>query len=241
VNIEMLRQLSQRSIALDGGERHLGLEYRCVVPALSSAHRFSCARPSSPLSGRNSTYRPVQICESSSGYESERFQDLKLPGIPGVSMLEPVVRKGDVVTDFELPDETGAPRRLSGLLADGPVVLFFYPAAMSLGCTVESCHFRDLIGEFKAVGAQPVGISADRVERQRHFAEKHSLGYPLLSDSDQVVARQFGVRGWIPMMPLQRVTFVIDTDLTVLEVISSELVMTVHADRALEVLKKRQR
>ena len=103
------------------------------------------------------------------GYESERFQ---------VSMLGPVVRKGDVVTDFELPDETGAPRRLSGLLADGPVVLFFYPAAMSLGCTVESCHFRDLIGEFKAVGAQPVGISADRVERQRHFAEKHSLGYP---------------------------------------------------------------
>jgi len=156
-------------------------------------------------------------------------------------MLGPVVRKGDVVTDFELPDETGAPRRLSGLLADGPVVLFFYPAAMSLGCTVESCHFRDLIGEFKAVGAQPVGISADRVERQRNFAEKHSLGYPLLSDSDQVVARQFGVRGWIPMMPLRRVTFVIDTDLTVLEVISSELVMTVHADRALEVLKKRQR
>ena len=76
-------------------------------------------------------------------------------------MLGPVLRKGDVVTDFELPDETGAPRRLSGLLADGPVVLFFYPAAMSLGCTVESCHFRDLIGEFKAVGAQPVGISAD--------------------------------------------------------------------------------
>jgi thioredoxin-dependent peroxiredoxin len=156
-------------------------------------------------------------------------------------MLGPVVRKGDVVTDFELPDETGAPRRLSGLLADGPVVLFFYPAAMSLGCTVESCHFRDLIGEFKAVGAQPVGISADRVERQRHFAEKHSLGYPLLSDSDQVVAQKFGVRGWIPMMPLRRVTFVIDTDLSVLEVISSELVMTVHADRALEVLKKRQR
>jgi peroxiredoxin Q/BCP len=66
-------------------------------------------------------------------------------------------------------------------------------------------------------------------------------GYPLLSDSDQVVARQFGVRGWIPMTPLQRVTFVIDTELTVLEAISSELVTTVHADRALEVLKKRQR
>src|SRR3981081_3927429 len=66
VNIEMLCQLSQRSIALDGGECHLGLECRCVVPALSSAHSLSCSRPSSPLSGRNSTYRPVQICESSS-------------------------------------------------------------------------------------------------------------------------------------------------------------------------------
>jgi len=151
------------------------------------------------------------------------------------------MRKGDVVSDFELPDETGTSRRLSEFLVDGPVVLFFYPAALSLGCTMESCHFRDLIGEFKAVGAQPVGISADRVERQRHFAEKHSLGYPLLSDSDQVVAGQFGVRGWIPMLPLQRVTFVIDTDLTVLEVISSELVMTAHADRALDVLKKRRR
>ena len=151
------------------------------------------------------------------------------------------MRKGDVVTDFELPDETGTPRRLAELLADGPVVLFFYPAALSIGCTMESCHFRDLIGEFKAVGAQPVGISADRVERQQRFAEKHSLGYPLLSDRDQAVARQFGVRGWIPMMPVQRVTFVIDTDLTVLEVIGSELIMTVHADRALEVLKKRRR
>src|SRR5260370_20433845 len=103
------------------------------------------------------------------------------------------MRKGDVVTDFELPDETGAPRRLSGLLADGPVVLFFYPAAMSLGCTVESCHFRDLIGEFKAVGAQPVGINADRAERQRHLGEQHSLGDPPLSDLVQLVARQLGV------------------------------------------------
>src|SRR3954454_5476944 len=99
------------------------------------------------------------------------------------------MRKGDVVTDFELPDETGTPRRLAELLADGPVVLFFYPAALSLGCTMESCHFRDLIGEFKAVGAQPVGISADRVERQRHFAEKHSLGYPLLRAPNQRVER----------------------------------------------------
>ena len=71
------------------------------------------------------------------------------------------MREGDVVPDFELPDQTGTPRSLSGLLADGPVVLFFYPAAMTSGCTKEACHFRDVAAEFAAAGAQRVGISRD--------------------------------------------------------------------------------
>ena len=56
---------------------------------------------------------------------------------------------GDVIEDFELPDENGDYRRLSDFLAEGPVVLFFYPQAMTYGCTRESCHFRDLATEFK--------------------------------------------------------------------------------------------
>ena len=68
VDVGMRRQLSQRLITLGGGKRHLGLESRYVVPARSSAHSLSCSRLSSPLSGRNSTYRPVQICESSSPF-----------------------------------------------------------------------------------------------------------------------------------------------------------------------------
>ena len=58
------------------------------------------------------------------------------------------MKTGDTVADFELPDQTGAPCKLSDLLAGGPVVLFFYPAAMTPGCTKEACHFRDLAGEF---------------------------------------------------------------------------------------------
>ena len=98
---------------------------------------------------------------------------------------------GDVVEDFELPDETGTPRTLSGLLANGPVVLFFYPAAMTTGCTKESCHFRDLSAEFAAVGAQRVGISRDTVDKQHQFSEKHDFDYPLLSDSEGTVARAY--------------------------------------------------
>jgi thioredoxin-dependent peroxiredoxin len=149
------------------------------------------------------------------------------------------VAKGDLIDDFELPDETGTPRKLSEFLAKGPVVLFFYPAAMTRGCTQESCHFRDLAGEFAAAGAQRVGISRDSVSKQREFADKHSFGYPLLSDADGTVARKLGVRRGLSLGPLatRRMTFVIGPDGRVLEVIHSETRMESHADRALEVLK----
>jgi len=150
--------------------------------------------------------------------------------------------KGDPAPDFELPDETGTPRRLSDLLANGPVVLFWFPAAMTPGCTKEACHFRDLASEFAALGASRVGISTDAVEKQAKFAEKQSFDYPLLSDSDGAVATQFGVkRGLLgKFMPVKRTTFVIDNDRTVLGVIASEVSMDTHADKALEVLRQRQ-
>jgi peroxiredoxin Q/BCP len=150
------------------------------------------------------------------------------------------INQGDTVPDFELPDETGTPRTLSRLLEQGPVVLFFYPAAMTSGCTKESCHFRDLAAEFAAVGGQRIGISGDNVDKQRQFSEKHGFDYPLLSDVDRSVAEAFGVkRGGISITPVKRSTFVIDTDRTVLSVIKSEVNMNKHADAALAVLRER--
>ncbi|MCX4816036.1 peroxiredoxin [Streptomyces sp. NBC_01239] len=144
---------------------------------------------------------------------------------------------GDKVEDFTLPDETGAERSLSGLLAEGPVVLFFYPAAMTAGCTAEACHFRDLAAEFAAVGARPVGISGDTVDKQQEFAGKHTLGMPLLSDADGTIRERFGVKRGFSLAPTKRVTFVIGEDRTILEVVSSELRMNTHADRALAALR----
>ncbi|MEV5971410.1 peroxiredoxin [Streptomyces sp. NPDC051921] len=146
---------------------------------------------------------------------------------------------GDIVEDFTLPDETGQPRSLSGLLTEGPVVLFFYPAALTPGCTAEACHFRDLAGEFQAVGARPVGISTDEVARQQEFADRHSLGYPLLSDPSGEIRDRFGVKRGFSLAPTKRVTFVIDEDRRVLEVVRSELRMSAHADRALAALRSR--
>ena len=141
-----------------------------------------------------------------------------------------------------MPDQTGAVRSLTSLIAGGPIVLFFFPAAMTPGCTKEACHFRDLADEFAAVGASLVGISTDPVAKQAKFSDTQRFDYPLLSDADGKVATAFGVkRGLLgKLMPVKRTTFVIDTDRTVLDVISSEFSMDTHADRALEVLRQRQ-
>ena len=149
------------------------------------------------------------------------------------------MKRGDRVDDFVLPDQTGTDRRFSDLLATGPVVLFFYPAAMTPGCTKDACHFRDLAGEFAAVGAQPVGISMDSVDKQAQFADKQGFGYPLLSDADGRIAGRFGVkRGLLgKLVPVKRMTFVIGTDSTVLDVIASEVSLDTHADKALELLR----
>ena len=143
---------------------------------------------------------------------------------------------GDQVPDFTLPDQDGNARSLYQLLDDGPVVLFFYPAAMTKGCTQESCHFRDLKAEFDAVGAQRIGISMDSVEKQAEFSAMHSFDYPLLADVDGTVARQFGVKRKIDLLRTKRATFVIGQDHTLKAQINSELSMNSHADKALEIL-----
>src|SRR6478672_2938626 len=175
---------------------------------------------------------------------------------------------GDKAPDFTLYDHAGRARTLSALLSDGPVVLFFFPIASSPICTAQACHFRDLSSEFAAVGAQRVGISTDTVDKQAHFALQRSFDYPLLSDADGVVSDMFGVhrgklaklrtsvvareasrrsrharrRGLLARrLPVRRTTFVIDTDRTVLKVISSELRASVHADQALWFLQNRRK
>lgn len=147
------------------------------------------------------------------------------------------MQKHDVAYDFTLKDQDGNERTLSELVKDGPVVLFFYPAAMSPGCTQESCHFRDLEGEFEALGAQPVGISMDATDLQAQFAKKNQLDFPLLADVDGEVAHRYGVKRSLQLLKVKRVTFVIDTDMTVRDVITSEISMNSHADRALDSLR----
>jgi peroxiredoxin Q/BCP len=142
----------------------------------------------------------------------------------------------DLAPDFTLLDHTGTAFTLSTALTAGPVVLFFYPAAMTKGCTKESCLFRDLGHEFAALGAQRVGISMDTADKQAAFAQANALDYPLLVDTDGRVAALYGVKRPFDFLKVRRTTFVISTDGRVADVIASELSMEAHTDRALSTL-----
>ena len=104
--------------------------------------------------------------------------------------LEP----GKKAPDFTLQDQDGAPVTLSGFKGK-KVVVFFYPKAMTPGCTRESCDFRDEVAAFKKRKAVVLGISKDRPAAQKRFQEKYALPFPLLSDADLEVHRAWGAWG----------------------------------------------
>jgi peroxiredoxin Q/BCP len=125
-----------------------------------------------------------------------------------------MISPGDKAPNFTLPDQDGNKVKLSGLRGQ-KVVLYFYPKADTPGCTTQAQGVRDRAAEYDAAGAVVLGVSRDPVERIAKFADKHSLGFPLLSDADHAVAEAYGV--WVEksmygrkFMGMQRATFVID-------------------------------
>jgi peroxiredoxin Q/BCP len=146
------------------------------------------------------------------------------------------MRQGELAPDFSLTDQSGQIQQLSTLLANGPVVLFFYPAAMTSGCTKEACSFRDNASAFADFHAQRVGISMDDVAKQAEFSSQHNFDYPLLADTDGAVAKSYGVKRAIGLLKVKRTTFVINQDRTIRAVISSEFNMNAHVDQALAAL-----
>lgn len=106
----------------------------------------------------------------------------------------PELTTGDVAPDFTLPTADGGRITLSELRGR-TVVIFFFPAAMTPGCTLEACDFQDFHGSLADDGFQVIGISPDPVERLAAFAEQQGLTYPLASDVDRTVLDAYGAYG----------------------------------------------
>lgn len=106
----------------------------------------------------------------------------------------PKLTEGQPAPDFTLPDSTGASVSLSDYRGRH-LVVFFYPAALTPGCTTEACDFRDSLQPLKDAGYDVVGISPDKPEKQAKFVDKHDLTYPLLCDTDRSVMTEWGAYG----------------------------------------------
>lgn len=131
-------------------------------------------------------------------------------------MTDARLAPGDLAPDFTLTDQHGASVTLSDLRG-AKVVLYFYPEAMTPGCTTEACDFRDNLNSFAAAGVKVVGISKDDVDKLRRFAERDRLTFELLSDPDLAVQQAYGVWGEKSLygkvvVGSIRSTFIIDED-----------------------------
>lgn len=127
------------------------------------------------------------------------------------------IKPGNLAPVFTLSDQDGKKVSLKEFRGKANVVLYFYPKAMTPGCTVQACGLRDSKRQLTAAGAVALGISPDPVARLRKFADRDALNFSLLSDEDHAVADKYGVWGLKKFMGreymgIQRMTFVIDKD-----------------------------
>jgi thioredoxin-dependent peroxiredoxin len=155
---------------------------------------------------------------------------------------ERTVRIGDLAPDFTLPDQDGRPVRLSQVVGQRAVVLYFYPKDETPGCTIEARAFRDSYDAFTSAGAEVIGISTDSVRAHRRFATRNALPFLLLSDRDGAVRERYGVEKTLGLLP-GRVTFVIDPAGVVRHIFSSQLQVKRHsreAARAVQALREEQ-
>ena len=121
---------------------------------------------------------------------------------------------GAPAPDFTLPDKDGKAHALSDYRGQ-KVILYFYPAASTPGCTTQACDFRDNMASLQAAGYVVLGLSKDKLPALQKFAENENLGFPLLSDEDLTVHNAYGAFGEKSMygktvMGVIRSTFVVD-------------------------------
>lgn len=106
----------------------------------------------------------------------------------------PRLEIGDTAPDFTLTDSTGTPVTLSDHRGER-VIVYFYPAAMTPGCTTQACDFRDSLASLRGAGLTVLGISPDSPEKLAKFVEKEGLTFPLLSDPDKATMKEWGAFG----------------------------------------------
>ena len=140
-------------------------------------------------------------------------------------MLNP----GSKAPEFVLANDQGGETSLSDLLQSGPLILYFYPADFTPGCTKEACSIRDIHNDIQAVGLQVAGISPQDEESHQRFRDEHELPFILLSDPDKVVVKMYDVDGPFGV-GVRRATFLINQDRTIQDAVQADVRIGRHQD-----------
>lgn len=142
---------------------------------------------------------------------------------------------GDKIPSFTSIDSKGNSFDIKEYIGK-PLVIYFYPKDDTPGCTIQACTFRDKYEDFKALGAEVIGISSDSLISHQKFASRYKLPFILLSDFDKKIRIQFGVpNDFLGLIP-GRATYVIDKK-GVIQLIFDSTSAKIHIEKALEILK----
>ena len=136
---------------------------------------------------------------------------------------------GGRAPEFTLPDQDGRSLSLSTLLRDGPLILYFYPADFSPGCTREACTIRDLHTDIAQAGLAVAGVSPQSPESHRKFRDKYQLPYTLLSDADKFVIRMYDLQGPLGI-GVRRGTYLIDQARYIRAAVLADFRISLHED-----------
>ena len=147
-----------------------------------------------------------------------------------------MLAKGTKAPEFELADQDGRKHTLKSLLAGGPLILYFYPADFTPGCTKEACSFRDLHQELMKAKLRVVGVSPQDVASHRRFADEHDLNFPLLADPDKVAVKAYDVDGPLGF-GVRRGTYLIGRDGRIQDAVLADLRIGAHEAYVLNAIK----
>ena len=140
-----------------------------------------------------------------------------------------MLQAGAKAPEFVLADDRGGETTLSDLLQNGPLILYFYPADFTPGCTKEACSIRDIHDDIQSVGLQVAGISPQDIDSHKRFRDEHELPFLLLSDPDKVAIRMYDVDGPFGV-GVRRATFLINQDRTIQDVILADVLIGRHKE-----------
>ena len=149
-----------------------------------------------------------------------------------------MLRSGDKAPDFVLPDEQGRDTSLQDLLADGPLILYFYPADFTPVCTKEACTIRDLHDDIAAVGLRVAGVSPQDAATHARFRAEHDLPFTLLCDTAKTAIRDYDVVGPFGA-GVRRVTYLISEDGTIRDAVLADLRVARHEELIRKVVDLR--